>query len=148
MGMDFGPTADRPANGSRWAPILATLGNDGFIIWKNTTTHSVAMTGAVPTAQAGKRGAMYAVYEFLDLLGVRFYSHDETLLPANVSTMPSFENPVVQPQSQVMHRSANDFPGETAVFATAFSLPNIRVGLQLGTTHCTHGGHALCCKAG
>ena len=57
----------------------AVLGNDGFVLWQssdrtftNCAGTCVALTGAAPSFRAGKRGALYAVYELLQLGGVRF----------------------------------------------------------------------------
>ena len=77
----------------------------GFLLSRvNCSTTCVVFTGS----EGARRGSMYAVYEFLELvLGVRFFAPDETRLP-RVTTLPSFE-PVLQPQPKVRYRSNGDW---------------------------------------
>jgi hypothetical protein len=97
------------------------LRNDGFLLWgggggdftsPSCSGHScVALTGARTSIMTGKRGALYAVYEFLHQLGVRFFSHDETRWPPTVSSLPAATgDKLVVPQPQVVHRDMLDGP--------------------------------------
>eukprot|EP01051_Picozoa_sp_SAG22_P023667 SAG22_NODE_6210_length_885_cov_1.513995_1_plen_199_part_10 len=58
----------------------AALGNDGFLLWTGQSAAGsfIAFTGS-PT---GKRGTLNAVYEFVEMLGMRFIAYDETTYPS------------------------------------------------------------------
>jgi hypothetical protein len=122
----------------------SALGNDGFVLWQMPAQGAngtfpgcsgtcVALAGAQPSARAGKRGAMYAVYELVERLGVRFLSHDETLWPATVRALPAFGK-IVQPQPQVAHRGLEDWPLRT------HALWGLRARMVPGTYHVDHPG--------
>ena len=57
-------------------PSLDGLGDEGFVVVSSSET-GIVLTGGSDSA----RGTLYAVYEWLDLLGIRFIAEDETLIP-------------------------------------------------------------------
>ena len=88
----------------------------------------MALTGAVPSVHAGKRGALNAVYELLHIAGVRFLAHDETIWPSTVDALPTIGK-IVQPQPQVQHRGLEDWPLRT------HALWGLRARMVPGTYH-------------
>jgi hypothetical protein len=58
-------------------PSLDGLGDEGLVVVSSSET-GIVLTGGSDSA----RGTLYAVYEWLDLLGLRFIAEDETLIPA------------------------------------------------------------------
>ena len=87
----------------------ATLGNDGFLLWAGNSAAGafIAFTGA-PT---GKRGTLNAVYEFVEMLGMRFIAYDETTYPIGTPliTAPIFSR-ILEPQPQIRWRGMEDYP--------------------------------------
>ena len=97
-----------PSVGSRLPNDTAALGNDGFVLWRGTSTAGpwIAFTGA-PT---GKRGCLNAVYEFVEMMGMRFFAFDEVSYPTTpVTHAPVFDR-IVEPQPQIQWRSLEDWP--------------------------------------
>jgi hypothetical protein len=72
-----GPTPDS-------AKLLGGLGDEGFVL--ASVRHSSAPPSPPAYVLAGgnssARGTLYAVYEWLHQLGVRFFAHDEAFFPA------------------------------------------------------------------
>ena len=115
-------TANLGVDGAVLDPSV--LGNDGFILWQSPNFTDcagtcVALSGAVPSVRAGKRGALNAVYELLHIAGVRFIAHDETIWPCAAETRPHGRaclpelprfGKIVQPQPQARHRGIEDWP--------------------------------------
>ena len=88
----------------------ASLGNDGFLLWTGHAAGGapfVAFTGSPD----GKRGTLNAVYEFVEMLGIRFVAFDETTYPSAtpVLTAPTFAR-IMEPQPQVHWRGMEDWP--------------------------------------
>ena len=88
----------------------STLGNDGFLLWTGHAAGGapfVAFTGSPD----GKRGTLNAVYEFVEMLGIRFVAFDETTYPSAtpVLTAPTFAR-IMEPQPQVHWRGMEDWP--------------------------------------
>lgn len=103
--------------------VLAPLGLEGYVVLAGTggggvPQGSVALTGSAKAP----RGALYAVNQFLEALGVRFVSEDSTFLPSqssvplpsiNISSIPPLEYREVYgwqqqfDQNWSMHRRIN-----------------------------------------
>ena len=119
-------------------PHPVPSGNDGFMLWQNSSAGAfrrcpagavcVALTGG-PTSQ---RGTLYAVYELLELLGIKFLAADETHMPRPAPTsLPPFGR-VLRPQAQFRHRAVDDYGAAGSYESDSYRLFGRRARLVPG----------------
>ena len=88
----------------------------------------MALTGG-PTSQ---RGTLYAVYELLELLGIKFLAADETHMPRPAPTwLPPFGR-VLRPQAQFRHRAVDDYGAAGSYESDSYRLFGRRARLVPG----------------
>jgi hypothetical protein len=82
------------------------LGEEGFVL--GTTTHGAVVLSGAPSAS---RGALYAVYHLLHLLGVRFLAENATVLPASCPAVmpPALRGPVTRHRPAFEYRAVNSW---------------------------------------
>lgn len=121
----------------------AALGNDGFLLWAGESAAGgafIAFTGAPDS----KRGTLNAVYEFVEMLGMRFIAYDETTYPSGTPLLaaPTFAR-VHQPQPQIRWRGMEDYPS----FNQRMFSRRVRYVIMGSDSGCPEGESSPLCEA-
>ena len=117
------PLAKRLAAGVDWK----SLGHDGIVI--RTVGADLVLAGGRP------RGTLYAVYEFLERIGCRWWASDASYIPRRSTLRISDMNLVYAPK--LIYREAHyRDPNENALFAT-----KLRVNGHFHDIPDSYGGH-------